>query len=456
MKLNVFVVDDDPFIHSVIDKMLAGKSRFSEMNVVHCDSPKAALLAFEKSGFHVAFIDLHYAQTKEDGFYLLKELSKIDKRLELVVLSSQNDFTAAQKAIRAGASDYLVKGFGREEFEQVLERALARRRWKFIESSVRSTKLAEPNRIIGDSRAIKEIKLQIAKAATTDIPILIEAETGSGKELVAKSIHEHRSDNSLPFIAVDCGAIPKTLADSFFFGHEKGAFTGAENFREGVFEHADGGTLFLDEINSLDIDMQAKLLRVLQEKEFRRLGSNKLRSSDFKLVAAANKSLEAMIEAGTFREDLFYRINAIRIEIPPLKKRLGDLKHLARHILPHRRFHSDVIGMFRGYSWPGNIRELKNTLLAIDVLVDESEEVSLRNLPDQIKSKLLMRPEKKLKSLTEIKEQKVRDEFRYFNDCYKNCRGNLSEVARLTGMDRSYLHHKLIKLGIHRARKIII
>lgn len=451
MKINLLVVDDDPFIHKILDKLLADKISEQKIHIVHCDSPESATKEFEITGFHICFVDLNYENSTMDGFSLLKKLNEIDPNIEIVVLSSQNDFKSAQKSLRMGASDYLVKGFGSEEFFLVLDRILERRKWKKIEANLKNINANYGvDQIIGNSNAIKNLKNQIKKFSKTNISILIEAETGSGKELVARSIHDESDLDGGSFCAVDCGAIPKGLADSYFFGHEKGAFTGAQSSRVGVFERADGGTLFLDEINSLDQDTQSKLLRVLQEREFRRLGSNKVLSSDFRLVAASNEPLEELVEAGKFREDLFYRINGLQISIPPLRERFDDLKLLIQHILPTRKISSELLQVFKSYWWPGNIRELKNILLALDVLTEGREEIS--KLPEEIQTRFKAKKEVSVKNLKKIKQDSRRDEYKFFSDSYKNVSGNISELSRKLSMDRSYLHQKLVRMGIHKIR----
>lgn len=452
MRLKLLMADDDPLMHRLVDKLLASSKLGYDFEVIHCEGPKDAISAFVKNGFHAALIDLHFGANAESGFSLLQKIKKLDSELPLIVMSSQSDFSSAQKALRAGASDYLVKGFGREEFELVLSRAVQRRRAILIERGVVGDAIRGVQKIQGQHAAIQKVREQILKVAGSEVPVLIEAETGSGKELVARSLHEESGDPKLPFFAVDCGAIPQSLADSFFFGHEKGAFTGADAIRQGVFELADGGTLFLDEINSLGLDMQAKLLRVLQEREFRRIGANKVRSANFRLISASNSSLSQMVEDQKFREDLFYRINAIRIHVPALRERLSDLKILVAAFLPHRKLHGAVMNEFKKYHWPGNIRELKNILLALDVLVEKGEEISLENLPEEIRSRLQQVKQTNSKSLSLIRAQKERDEKKFLQEAYQAANRNISELARNIGMDRSYLHQKLAKLGVHKIR----
>lgn len=454
MHINVLISDDESIIHKLLIKIMSSMNTEDHFEFTCVNSPKNALLEIKKKCFDIAFVDLNYSTEGGEGFPLISEIKSMDPKVELIVLSSLNSFQSVQKAIRAGASDYIEKGFGPAEFRHVLQLAINRCGHKrLIKNNQRKSRIfSEENRLIGSSKEIISLKNKIEKIAAKDISVLIEAETGSGKELVARSLHEKSDRMKSEFIAVNCGAIPISLSDAFFFGNEKGAFTGADSSKEGIFEIVNGGTLFLDEINSLSKEMQAKLLRVLQEREFRKLGSNRIFKTEFRLIAASNESLEDLVKLGTFREDLFFRINPVSLKIPPLRERLDDLHNLIRFFLPDRKISPELFKAFKEYSWPGNIRELKNILTAMDILSEPGSILDISDLPDNFNSSSKGLNSKKI-SLGDFQKE-IRDlQKEFFLNEYKKSNGNVSAMARNLGLDRSHLHQKLTKWGIHGKEK---
>jgi DNA-binding NtrC family response regulator len=361
-----------------------------------------------------------------------------------------------QAAVRAGASDFVRKGFGRAELVHSLRNALARRRWRRMERRLLS---APPGfSLVGDAPALRKMKSELARVAPREIPVLIEGETGSGKEVAARALHQWGPDPAGPFVAVNCAAVPESTAESYFFGHEKGAFTGADRAREGVFEEAEGGTLFLDEINSLPLGLQGKLLRVLQEKEVRRMGGRAVRTVNFRLVAAANASLEAMVAEGRFREDLFYRVNAIAVRVPPLRERLEDLPALASYLLPERSLGPELLGIFSRHAWPGNVRELRNVLAAADALAEPGEALAPEHLPERALRAIAAggggtpdpaEAEEDFQAHRRSQEERERE---FLERAYRSCGGNVSRLARTLSVDRSHLHQKLTRHGIHKPK----
>lgn len=451
MPVFVLAVDDDAHIHALLAKALAEERGAYEL--AHANTPEEAVKLASERSFAIALVDLHYAGNETTGFDLLGKLRELDSRCELVVMSSSSRFEDVRGAMRGGAGDYLPKGFGRGEVIHALERALERRRWKRIESHTKES--SQARRLVGGSPAMVSLRSMITKVAPTGAPVLIIGETGTGKELVAAAIHAEGRDCAAAFVPVNCAALPASTIDSFFFGHERGAFTGAERARGGVFEEAEGGTLFLDEINSLPLELQGRLLRVLQECRVRRLGGSRELPVDFRLVAASNQPLEELVKKGAFREDLFFRISVLRLQLPPLRDRLSDLPELVESFLPGRRLSAAVWSALRAHSWPGNVRELRNLAQAIAVLAPEGEEVGLEHLPEHALRSLAAAgagPASADDDLAGFVNEQESREREFLARAYRSAGGNISSMARLLGVDRSHLHHKLTKLGVHAPR----
>jgi two-component system response regulator HydG len=338
-----------------------------------------------------------------------------------------------------------------------LDRAVERRRWRRIEGAVRkTTKQNTDGKLVGRSAPMQALRSKIAKFAPADAPVLIMGETGTGKELVASLLHAQGRDPAAAFVPVNCAALPASTIDSFFFGHEKGAFTGAERARPGVFEEAEGGTLFLDEVNSLPLELQGRLLRVLQEKKIRRLGGNREFPVDFRLVCATNQSLEELVRKGQFREDLFFRISVLALEVPALRERISDLDELVAAMLPERQLSEGVQRLFRLHSWPGNVRELRNLLQAMDVLSQGSLNLDLEHLPESGLRSFSANEKEELSPMGDdlpgfVNEQESRER-EFLARAYRGAHGNVSRMARVLGVDRSHLHQKLVKLGVHQPK----
>ena len=448
MPVPVLAVDDDPHVHALLTKALAGETAYE---LAHAKSPEEALKIARERSFTIALVDLHFAGSGSNGFELLDSLRGLDPGLELVVMSSSSRFDDVRGAMRAGAGDYLPKGFGRGELLHALERALERRRWKRIERKTRES--SQARRLLGGSPEMEALRKSIAKVAPSGAPVLITGETGTGKELVAAAIHAQGADPAAAFVPVNCAALPASTIDSFFFGHERGAFTGAEKARAGVFEEADGGTLFLDEVNSLPLELQGRLLRVLQESRVRRLGGSRELSVSFRLVAATNQPLEELVKKGAFREDLFFRIGVLRLELPPLRARLADLPELVESFLPGRKLAEPLWSLLRAHSWPGNVRELRNLMQALAVLAPEAGEIQLEHLPEHALRSFAVPEPAVPEDLAGFVNERESREREFLARAYRSANGNVSAMARMLGVDRSHLHQKLTKLGVHEARK---
>ena len=348
----------------------------------------------------------------------------------------------AVEAVRAGAEDYLPKPFTDEELFAAVERALEKLRLRRAGEADLSRPL-RPHGLLGESEAMQEVYRAIAKAASTRATVLITGESGTGKELVARAIHYGSSRRSAPFVPVNCGAIPEALIESELFGHVKGAFTGANETRPGLFQTADGGTIFLDEIGEVVPLLQVKLLRVLQEREVFMLGSRVARKVDIRVLAASNKDLQNLVKKGTFREDLFFRINVLPLEIPPLRKRGGDVLLLARHFAskyarelekPVPRFSDDALRVLRNYDWPGNVRELENVVQRLVVMLDEAV-IDVPDLPSLMRFSA-PRGSGLYRTLAEVDAAHIRSVLAAVRD-------NKTRAAEILGIDRKTLREKL-------------
>ncbi len=451
MRLTILAVDDEAANHFLLRRALEGWREGEETRLLQALSPEEAQALAKQESFQIALVDLHYKDNPLDGYTVLEALKAADPSVELIVVSSAHDFSSVQKALRLGATDYVLKGFGRGELLHALDRALERRRWRKLEAQAQKSSIQTRESLSGSSAKTKDLKDRIRKFATHDAPVLVTGETGVGKELVARSLHAWGRDPTAAFVAVNCAAIPTGTADSFLFGHEKGAFTGADRAKEGVFAEADGGTLFLDEVNSLSLDLQAKLLRVLQEKEIRRVGGNRAIAIDFRVVAAANRNLEELVREGSFREDLYYRLGVLRLDVAPLRDRLEELEELALAFFPKRELESELWDALRLHSWPGNVREFRNLLWALDALAEGDEKLSLRHLPEQaLRTITASYPAMEEESLEQFGQAQGEREREFLARAYRGTKGNVSRLARMMGVDRSHLHQKLVKLGIHK------
>jgi DNA-binding NtrC family response regulator len=381
----VLIADDELNMRRVLEAIL----RREGYDVVTAANGLDALAAMNRD-VHTVITDLKMPGL--DGMGLLKKLSADYGDVPVVMITAHGSVENAVEAVKLGAFDYLEKPFEQEQIRQVVAKALST-----FALSRRDARPDEPTgrgrfRLIGESSAIKQIYGVVEKVANTPSTVLITGESGTGKELIARALHENSSRHGGPFIKINCAAIPKTLMESELFGYEKGAFTGAVGAKPGRFELAHGGTLFLDEIGEIPVEMQVKLLRVLQESEFERVGGIKTIKVDVRLVTATNRDLLAEIGAGAFREDLFYRLNVVPIHIAPLRERKEDISLLVDHFIAKfnerlrkqiEGIDEDAIGRLVAHPWPGNIRELEN-LMERTVLFCEGPHIRVSDLPPEI------------------------------------------------------------------------
>lgn len=382
----VLVIDDDVGICEVVNMILQQKG----YECVVTNTGTAGLTELQNRDFDLVITDLKLPDMS--GLDVIRSIKDLELEMPVILMTSFSSIESAIEALRKGAVDYLIKPFHNDNFVFAVERAMNERRNRrenvVLKRSLR--KVFTRNTIIGESEKIKKMLAMIQRIAATDANVLIQGESGTGKELVAQALHYGGNRADRPFVPVNCGAIPSELLESELFGHTKGAFTGAVTASEGLIREASGGTLFLDEISEMPLNIQVKLLRVIQERQVRPLGANQSYATDTRFVAASNRNLKLEAEKGTFRADLFYRLNVITIQVPPLRERGKDIEILAHYFLKHysRKLGNRIVGMrqdflgfLNSYEWPGNVRELENLIERV-VILAESDTLTCNDLAD--------------------------------------------------------------------------
>jgi DNA-binding NtrC family response regulator len=387
-RLRVLFVDDEAMIREVMRIELPRMGH----DVTVCESGKKALGVIETGSFDAAIVDLRMPGI--DGWQVVDHLKEVSPDTQIIIHTAHGNLDEAVTAIRRGANDFLQKPCKLVDIATVLQRVATNRtlsnKTRALEQRLKAAEGS--TELVGDSAPMQRVKKLISKIAPTDSSVLVLGETGTGKELAARSIHEQSKRADMPFVAVNCGALPEQLVESELFGHRKGAFTGADTHRKGLIEMANGGTLFLDELGELDKATQVKLLRFLESGELRRIGENESFHVDVRVVCATNRPLQEMVDEGTFREDLYFRVNTFEIRLPTLRDRTDDIKQLARHLIDrHRARHGgksvalgkDAVESLKGHAWKGNVRELANTIEYALALCD-GEKIVANDLPDSI------------------------------------------------------------------------
>jgi two-component system, NtrC family, response regulator AtoC len=381
----VLVIEDEPNLRKVLATLL----RREGYEVSVAENGEQGLAEFEKHGAAVVVTDM--VMPRAGGMEVLRGVNAKDPDVPVIIITAHGTVDSAVEAIKLGAFDYITKPFDQSELQAVIAKAC--KTHAMAQKAIKSDGRLR-SAIIGESSVMQEIFRIIDKVADTPSTVLITGESGTGKELIATALHEGSSRRDKPLIKINCGAIPKDLMESELFGYERGAFTGAVTSKPGRFELADGGTLFLDEIGEIPVEMQVKLLRVLQEGEFERVGGIKTTRVDVRLIAATNRDLAQEIEAARFRKDLFYRLNVVPIQLPALRDRAGDVSMLTGHFIEkyNRRLNKKIEGVtdealavLQAYPWPGNIRELENLVERI-LLFADGPLIALADLPDQIRA----------------------------------------------------------------------
>ena len=461
---DILIVDDEEHFRTILTtimeeegfKVLEAQDGDTALRKIRVNSPDIMLTDVKMPGM--------------DGWELLKKAKDLDPDLPVVMVTAFADIPGAIGAIREGAHDYLPKPFDNYEVIRVVRRALAERelKRKMSELSSRLQENLPLREVMGPSDAVARLNSEVNRVAKSDFAVVIIGETGSGKEVVARAIHRASPRSKGPFIPVDCGAIPETLLESELFGHEKGAFTGAEVQKPGKFEITEGGTLFLDEISNMPLGSQAKLLRVLQEKKVYRVGGTKPITVNVRVLVASNQSLHDLSAAHGFREDLYYRLSEFTIQIPPLRERKEDIPYLAKRFLDNanvelkkyvKGFSESALNALFHYNWPGNVRQLRSTirraaLLADDMIEEKHWDLVRAPVPGMaFTPKVEGEPWKGL-SLREIVQQSTTAvEREVLVHVLKVTGGNKAKAARLLKIDYKTIHEKVKKLGIPTGKK---
>lgn len=448
---NLLIVDDDPSLRRILEYNLA-KEGYSTASA---SSGIEALKILEKTEFDLVLTDIKMPGM--DGMDLLRRIKTIHPKAKVIVLTAFGTIEMAVEAMKAGAFEYITKPFNRDELKLSAAKAL---RVKGLEEENVRLKKELDNKygfesMIGDSPPMQKVFRIIEKVAETDAPVLITGESGTGKELVARAIHHRGVGAECPFVAVNCAAIPKDLLESELFGHKKGAFTGAIRDKEGKFEKANGGTMFLDEIGDLSFELQAKILRSLQEMEITPVGSEDEIKIDARVIAATNQNLEEAIKAGTFREDLYYRLAVVPIRLPSLRERTEDIPLLIAHFLKSFSPKENIaisrgaLQLLRAYPWKGNIRELENAIKRILVL-RESNTIEIEDLPDDVRNTTTLGA-KGFSFTLPVEGMPLADiEKEIIVEALKRSDWNQSRAAEFLKIPRHVLLYRLEKLNIPR------
>lgn len=439
--------DDEPSLQELMKLELP---RLGHRATV-CPDGLTAVAALEKNTYDCIIVDLDMPGL--DGIGVIAKCKENSPETEAVVLTGKGTLDTAIAALRHGAFDYLTKPCRLIEIESLLKRVAEKKRLeqknRALEHQVR--RLEGTPRLIGSTPAMHKVRVLIEKVAPTGSTVLVLGETGTGKELVARSLHEQSTRADAPFVAVNCGGLPETLIESELFGHRKGAFTGADEHRVGLFEVAHGGTIFLDEIGELPKSMQPKLLRVLESGEIRRVGENKPVIVDVRVVCATHRNLPEMVAAEDFREDLMYRINTFEIHLPSLRERIDDVPELARFLLArHRRsakpdeaaIADDALASLCGHVWPGNVRELANVIEHATILCD-SGPIRREHLPQRFDSRQLVGPARNRPGVMTLREM----EMEAIHDALERTGGNKPKAADQLGISLKTLYNKLNQTG---------
>lgn len=443
-KYKILVVEDSQSMREGIVISLKKEGYFVDSAV----NGKEGLDKFESSLFHLLIADIK--MPKMDGISLFKNVKREYPQTDVILITAYATIDIAVESMKQGAEDFITKPFSVAELRKKVETIY--QRW-VSRQEVKAEPVDAPL-LIGNSESIKKIKAQISKVTKIDSPVLITGESGTGKELVAQVIHENSFCKEGPFIAVNCGALNESLLESELFGHEKGAFTGAVKVHIGKFEQSDGGTLFLDEIGEMSTALQVKLLRVLQNKRFQRVGGEKFIKSNFRLITATNKNLKQLVDENSFRTDLYYRLNVIPIFLPPLRDRKEDIPLLVNYILRKKakklnrsipRVETNVMRKLEAYSWPGNIRELENFLERALVFIDEDVFSDSLFAFSEMESNISITHNNLSKDLTKTLENMERE---MIINALKETAGVKQRAAKKLNIKTSTLYYKIEKYNI--------
>jgi two-component system nitrogen regulation response regulator NtrX len=446
MPAKILIVDDESGIRESLGALL----RDEGYEIEALPSGEDCLARVERDKFDLVLLDVWLP--KMDGLETLEHLQSQDDAPIVVMISGHANVEAAVRATKLGAFDFIEKPLSLEKIVLVVRNALDYVRLEDENRRLRA-ELEERHQILGGSVPMKALRQQIALTAPTSGRVLIYGESGTGKELVARALHEHSARSSMPFVEVNCAAIPEELIESEMFGHRKGSFTGASEDKVGKFQKADGGTLFLDEIGDMSLKTQSKVLRVLEEQRVEPLGSNQPVTVDVRVLAATNKKLEEEIGRNLFREDLFYRLNVIPFYVPALRERTEDIPVLAAHFLKEfceaygkkpKEFTPTASEVLLAYPWPGNVRELRNLVERL-VIMCPSPRIEPHHLPPELFRGASKSPQKPYESLQEARSAYERE---FVLRKLEENRWNMTKAAAALGLERSHLYRKMRSLGI--------
>ena len=449
----IHIIDDEPIIHEVLGELLTSEG----YDVESSSKGEEALDKHSSQSFELVLLDLLLPGIS--GIEVLKKLKKIDPNSVIIIITAYASIESAISAMKIGAYDYIQKPFKHDDLLLTVKRALEHR--KLQEENLRLKDELQRKfsfeKIIGKSKLMKNVFETIKASAPTRSTILLQGESGTGKELAARAIHQNSDRKNFPFIVVNSGSLPPDLLESHLFGHVKGAFTGAVNNKKGLFEAAENGTIFFDEISSLNLETQSKLLRVMQEREFMRLGGTKTIKVDVRLIAATNADLEEFIRQKQFRQDLFYRLNVIKIELPPLRERKEDIPLLVKHFLDIYSKENkkeilditeDVMEILINYDWPGNIRELEN-LIERAVVLTKSKLITRESLPPFIfVSQKESKAHTSLNNELNLKENIQTFQKKAIISALKQTKGIQKKAANLLGVKPTTLNEMIKRLNI--------
>jgi len=443
-KASILIVDDETVVRDSLGKWFEEEGYFVET----ATSAKDALFRLPSQHWDLALVDIKMPGM--DGLDLQRKIHEVDSEIIIIIMTGYASVETAVRALKEGAYDYIAKPFDPDDLAHVVRKALEHRKVK--EENVRlrqNLEQAQAVELIGQSRPMQKVLESIRTVAPTDTTVLIHGESGTGKELVARGIHNLSPRRFMPLVTIHCGALTETLLESELFGHERGAFTGAQYRKKGKFEIAEGGTVFLDEIADISLKTQTDLLRVLQEKEITRVGGNQVIPVDFRAVAATNKELSGLVKEGTFRADLFYRLDVFGIEVPPLRERKEDIPLLVDHFIRKyaramsKRFESlsrPALDVLMNYSWPGNVRELENAIERAMVIGREPE-IQPADFPLQFTA--TPNPEAGV-TLEDVERGHILR-------VLESCDWNQTRAAKVLQIDRVTLYNKIKKYGFKKA-----
>jgi len=447
----IHIIDDEPVIHDILTQLLTSEGYDVESSA----SGEEALEKYTSQRFDLVLLDL--LMPGMDGIDVLRAIKRIQPQAIVVIITAYASVESAIEAMKIGAFDYVQKPFKHEELLLIIARALEHKNLREENLRLRDElkrKFSFGN-IIGKSQVMMNVFDLVKAAAPTRSTILVQGESGTGKELVARAIHQNSNRSGFPFIVVNSGSLPPDLLESHLFGHVKGAFTGAVNEKQGLFEAADKGTIFFDEISSIGLETQAKLLRVMQDREFMRLGGIKTLRVDVRIIAATNTDLEELIRQKAFRKDLFYRLNVIKIELPPLRDRKEDVPLLVKHFLAIYAKENDkeidgvsedVLEILEKNAWPGNVRELEN-LIERAVVFAKSKTITRENLPE-----ILLSPVKRADDIAgeglNLRDQTLAFQKRLIETALKKAKGIQKTAALMLDVKPTTLNEMIKRLGI--------